>query len=63
MHAKRADIIFYRIKPCSLRDLEHDGDTFDYEGPLKSALIINGAQISLVQVARQVQIFKFNCNL
>ena len=44
---------FYRIKPCSLKDLEHDGDTFDHEGPL----IINGAQISLVQVAKWVQIF------
>ena len=33
-------------------DLEHDGDTFDHEGPL----IINGAQISLVQAAKRLQI-------
>ena len=50
---------FYRIKSCSLRGLEHDGDTFDHEGPL----IINGAQIRLVVVARRVQIVLLNCNL
>ena len=52
-HARKARRNFYKIKPCSLRDLEHDWDTFDHEGPL----IINGAQISLVHVARRVQIF------
>ena len=35
-------------------DLEHDGDTFDHEWPL---IIFNGAQISLVQAAKRVQIF------
>ena len=54
MRAKRADF-FFRVKPRSLRNLEHDGDTFDHEGPL----IINGAQISSVQVARRVQNFLF----
>ena len=36
------------------RDTDAPNMTFDHEGPL----IINAAQISLVQVAKRVQIFK-----
>ena len=53
--AKRADI-FTGLNSVALQDHEPDGETFDHEGPWR-ALIINGAQNSLEQVARHCFIY------